>query len=351
MRLRLLIVCVVPLWWSCVVHEVRAAPRPSPIVVESWDPYLDPYGTWVMLPGYGRVWQPSVTVVGPDFYPYGTGGQWVLTDEGWVFDSEYPFGWATFHYGRWNLEPGYGWLWIPDRTWGPAWVSWRTGGVYVGWAPMGPRGAPPLGSPHWRFVERPHFTAHRPHAHFLPPDRFHEAEMVTQPMPPAMSGRGPPPTYFHGSGGPAITPQPIGSVPSAGRTPPPPPPGRVAPPPPGSAPPSEPRPPPPPGSAPPPPGDQRAPPPSGSAPAEPPRPPPPALRPLPAPDRVPPQDEVRPAREPPRAPPVFAPPSPSREPAFTRPSPPREPTAAPPPPPAKKKQPPAAPVGPTRRRP
>ena len=28
---------------------------------------------------------------------------------------------------------------MPGREWGPAWVSWRTGGDYVGWAPLPPR--------------------------------------------------------------------------------------------------------------------------------------------------------------------------------------------------------------------
>jgi hypothetical protein len=36
----------------------------------------------------------------------------------------------------------YGWVWVPGRDadleWGPAWVSWRTGGDYVGWAPLPP---------------------------------------------------------------------------------------------------------------------------------------------------------------------------------------------------------------------
>jgi hypothetical protein len=30
---------------------------------------------------------------------------------------------------------------VPGREWGPAWVSWRTGGDYVGWAPLPPRRA------------------------------------------------------------------------------------------------------------------------------------------------------------------------------------------------------------------
>ena len=35
----------------------------------------------------------------------------------------------------------YGWVWVPGYEWGPAWVSWRTGGDYVGWAPLAARRA------------------------------------------------------------------------------------------------------------------------------------------------------------------------------------------------------------------
>src|SRR5690606_41074587 len=30
------------------------------------------------------------------------------------------------------------WAWIPGYEWGPAWVDWRSGGGYYGWAPMSP---------------------------------------------------------------------------------------------------------------------------------------------------------------------------------------------------------------------
>jgi hypothetical protein len=36
---------------------------------------------------------------------------------------------------------GRGWGWVPGTMWGPAWVSWRSGGGYAGWAPLPPRGA------------------------------------------------------------------------------------------------------------------------------------------------------------------------------------------------------------------
>ena len=52
--------------------------------------------------------------------------------------SDYSWGWAPFHYGRWDYDQYYGWLWIPGNEWGPAWVSWRRADGYYGWAPMEP---------------------------------------------------------------------------------------------------------------------------------------------------------------------------------------------------------------------
>ncbi len=61
-------------------------------------------------------------------------GYWALTDYGNTWVSDYPWGWAAFHYGRWHFDKYYGWEWIPGHVWGPAWVSWRHGGGYYGWA-------------------------------------------------------------------------------------------------------------------------------------------------------------------------------------------------------------------------
>lgn len=96
---------------------------------------LSPYGTWLNDPQYGYVWSPQVS---RSFRPYYTNGYWVNTDYGNMWMSEYPWGWAVFHYGRWAYSDDYGWIWIPGDEWGPAWVSWRQGGGYYGWAPMGP---------------------------------------------------------------------------------------------------------------------------------------------------------------------------------------------------------------------
>lgn len=98
---------------------------------------LMPYGDWVRDARYGFIWLPAV---GPDFHPYGTNGHWAMTEFGNTWVSYYDWGWAPFHYGRWYYDDFYqSWAWIPGYEWGPAWVSWRTGGGYYGWAPLGPR--------------------------------------------------------------------------------------------------------------------------------------------------------------------------------------------------------------------
>jgi hypothetical protein len=98
-------------------------------------------GSWIEVGDYGYGWQPDVAVSDSDWRPY-SDGYWAYTDVGWTWVSYEDFGWATYHYGRWARLADYGWVWFPgsDLDWGPAWVSWRTGGDYVGWAPLPPRG-------------------------------------------------------------------------------------------------------------------------------------------------------------------------------------------------------------------
>ena len=98
---------------------------------------LSPYGRWEVIGSYGRCWIPGG--VDADWSPY-SNGYWQRTDAGWYWASDEPWGWATYHYGRWDLSPQFGWYWMPQTQWAPAWVSWRQGGGYVGWAPMGPSG-------------------------------------------------------------------------------------------------------------------------------------------------------------------------------------------------------------------
>jgi hypothetical protein len=103
---------------------------------------LAPYGRWIDHPIYGAVWVPNSGR--PDWHPY-SDGRWVWTsDYGWYWHSYEPYGWATYHYGSWVLTSDYGWVWVPDDEWGPAWVEWRYGDGYAGWAPRPPedRGPP-----------------------------------------------------------------------------------------------------------------------------------------------------------------------------------------------------------------
>jgi hypothetical protein len=96
---------------------------------------LTAYGNWVQTDSYGLCWYPAY--VDNSWRPY-TNGLWQWTDGGWYWTSDEPWAWATYHYGRWVYDTYYGWLWTPGTQWAPAWVSWREGGDYIGWAPLPP---------------------------------------------------------------------------------------------------------------------------------------------------------------------------------------------------------------------
>jgi len=98
---------------------------------------LELLGVWRETSTYGYVWQPHEAEQSRAWRPY-TNGRWVYTDAGWTWISEEPFGWATYHYGRWARLRDIGWVWVPGDEWAPAWVSWRKGNDYVGWAPLPP---------------------------------------------------------------------------------------------------------------------------------------------------------------------------------------------------------------------
>ncbi len=94
---------------------------------------LAPYGDWINIAGHGPCWRPEVE---EGWSPY-TDGYWAYTDVGWTWVSHEPFGSIVYHYGRWLLSSR-GWCWVPGADWSPAWVSWRTGEDYIGWAPLPP---------------------------------------------------------------------------------------------------------------------------------------------------------------------------------------------------------------------
>jgi hypothetical protein len=139
----------------------------DPQAYAQFDNSLAPYGAWVDDPTYGRVWVPSSAVVGGGFTPYASNGHWAMTEYGWTWVSDWDWGWAPFHFGRWAVMSGLGWGWVPGTLWGPAWVSWRVGGGYVGWAALPPRGTSigrPTGaqSP-WRFTTNGNLPARQPY--------------------------------------------------------------------------------------------------------------------------------------------------------------------------------------------
>src|SRR5262245_23862283 len=114
---------------------------------------LTPHGGWIEVNSYGRCWRPAEVAVGWRPYCY---GHWIWTDCGWYWASDEPWAWACYHYGSWVYDPVYHWVWVPGIEWAPAWVSWRFGEGYCGWAPLAPHGvvaAPAL----FVFVEARHF--------------------------------------------------------------------------------------------------------------------------------------------------------------------------------------------------
>jgi hypothetical protein len=133
------------------VIEPAPVYQPAPVVIQAPQPVaevpaviqteadfnqpLAPYGEWVVVQGYGRCWRPQHVDV--SWRPYSE-GRWQWTDAGWYWASDEPWGWATYHYGRWDWTPQYGWIWAPQTQWAPAWVTWREGAGYVGWAPLPP---------------------------------------------------------------------------------------------------------------------------------------------------------------------------------------------------------------------
>ncbi|MEN9574476.1 MAG: hypothetical protein RL514_2331 [Verrucomicrobiota bacterium] len=128
--------------------EVVVTPAPAPVAqpasatlppqVNVFYQQLQPYGTWMQVADVGWCWQPSVVIATPTWRPYADRGRWLHTDSGWYWQSDYAWGWAPFHYGRWMQHARSGWLWVPDTTWGPAWVVWRSSDVHCGWAPLPP---------------------------------------------------------------------------------------------------------------------------------------------------------------------------------------------------------------------
>ena len=144
---------------------------------------LMPYGEWIELENEIVVWRPSRIAV--NWHPY-TIGRWEYTRYGWYWVSYEPFGWATFHYGRWFRHEYYGWLWLPGYEWSPAWVEWRYNSHYIGWAPLPPvlthsrfhRIKYRTNYDSWRFVNYGNFR--EPSRYYIPVSRNRETYRGTR---------------------------------------------------------------------------------------------------------------------------------------------------------------------------
>lgn len=139
---------------------------------------LSPYGTWIEI-GFGTpVWRPTILKRG--WNPY-TLGRWIYTDYGWYWDSYEDFGYIVYHYGRWYYDDYYGWIWIPDYEWAPAWVDWRYDDDYIGWAPLPPYALFSINIGihytydyyvpyyHWNYVKYNHFCSHNVYNYYVAP--------------------------------------------------------------------------------------------------------------------------------------------------------------------------------------
>jgi hypothetical protein len=159
---------------SASVTIAALAPAHAQVSAE-FQSALEPYGSWQLHPRFGEVWVPYD--LPPGWRPY-TYGRWVYTEEwGWYWvsdEEEADWGWVAFHYGRWAHDRRLGWFWVPGDEWGPAWVDWRRGDDYVGWAPLPPDeaiyeyGNDPA---YWIFLPPRYLVAPRVRTYFLPPQR------------------------------------------------------------------------------------------------------------------------------------------------------------------------------------
>jgi hypothetical protein len=98
-----------------------------------WSDDLDEHGRWVNVSGIGWSWRPMVSVGWRPYY----NGYWHSRNGCLTWVSYDPWGWGTYHYGRWAYDSGYGWVWVPGYGYSPAWVYWTYGSGFVGWAPAG----------------------------------------------------------------------------------------------------------------------------------------------------------------------------------------------------------------------
>ena len=105
---------------------------------------LNGYGEWVYISQYGYVWRPYPGSLSSftDWSPYRYGTWRWIPPFGWTWVNDEPWGWATYHHGRWFYDAGY-WYWSPygyyrstHSWWFPALVVINVFNDNVCWYPL-----------------------------------------------------------------------------------------------------------------------------------------------------------------------------------------------------------------------
>ena len=101
---------------------------------------LNGNGDWETDPDVGAVWYPTGVAVG--WVPYSCGNWTWIAPWGWTWVGCEPWGFAPFHYGRWEHR-GNRWGWIPGAPvvrpiYSPAMVAFVGGPGVTAWFALGP---------------------------------------------------------------------------------------------------------------------------------------------------------------------------------------------------------------------
>ncbi|HEU4384734.1 MAG TPA: DUF6600 domain-containing protein [Anaeromyxobacteraceae bacterium] len=182
------------LWLACAsAASAQVPPDGAPVLdLQTFQAALGPYGEWVAVSPYEEAWRPAGVDSG--WRPY-FDGYWTWTDDGWFWVSDEPWGWATYHYGRWFYDGTFGWVWVPGYDWAPAWVAWRYGDGYVGWAPLYPGAVIwwedyPVPITYWCFVPVVRFVGVPVQTIYVPSPTVREIFHRTRPAPPPVQRTG-----------------------------------------------------------------------------------------------------------------------------------------------------------------
>jgi hypothetical protein len=154
---------------ALVMHRGPSWDR-VPVEIRAYSDELDGDGEWVYVDEVRNwCWRPVGVAV--DWRPYWR-GRWGAYPGGMTWISDEPWGYVTYHHGRWGWGIGFGWYWIPEVRYAPAWVAWQTTDAYIGWAPVGFYGRPVPwgysswgGGACWNIVDINFINARRIHTH------------------------------------------------------------------------------------------------------------------------------------------------------------------------------------------